>query len=63
MLQEFWNFELNVEISEPTLLMQLGSQLESEIAASREVLFAEHESRPVTRRFVENLCHLFQPVL
>lgn len=57
------NFELNVEVVGRGFAEALGDQLASEMAASREVRLAEHVARPLTRRLLENLCRLFQPVL
>ena len=57
------NFELNVEVVGEAFARQLRDQLAAEMAASREVTLAAHLARPLTRRLLENLCRLFQPVL
>ena len=57
------NFELNVEIADDTLVRRLGEELERDMAASREITFAEHQARSNFRRLGENFCRLFQPVL
>ncbi|MCG8466629.1 MAG: phospholipase D-like domain-containing protein, partial [Gemmatimonadetes bacterium] len=57
------NFELNVEVVDPTFLAALARQIESEIAASDEVSLERHQARPLLTRLGQNLCRLLQPVL
>lgn len=57
------SFETNAEIVEATFVERLREQIGREIEASVEVTAEVHDRRPVTRRLVENLCFLFQPLL
>jgi len=57
------NFETNVEIVDPGFVSALSRQVETEIAASREVTGEAHAARPLPRKLLENFCRLFEPVL
>jgi cardiolipin synthase len=57
------NYELNAEVADSRFLERLLQQIESEIAASRQITLEEHAARPVARRLMENFCFLFQPML
>jgi cardiolipin synthase len=57
------NFETNVEIVDPGFVSALSRQVETEIAASREVTREAHAARPLPRKLLENFCRLFEPVL
>ena len=59
----YLNYELNLEVADSEFVSRVKEQLESEIAASREVSLQAHLARPFPRRLAENFCHLFQPVL
>lgn len=57
------NFETNVEIVDPGFVSAVSRQVETEIAASREVTRQAHAARPLPRKLLENACRLFEPVL
>lgn len=57
------NFETNIEIADVDFVVRVREQVEKEIAASDEIDYESHRSRPLIRRLVENFCYLFQPML
>lgn len=57
------NFETNVEIVGDDFVRSVDRQLDRELRESREIRLAEHRSRPLAARLLENFCFLFQPVL
>ncbi len=57
------NFETNLEVGDTEFVTTVRSQVEEEIAASREVRLEEHLARPVSRKLVQNFCRLLTPVL
>jgi hypothetical protein len=57
------NFETNLEVADEAFFTQVMRQVDNELAASREVTYDAHHSRPLPRRLAENFCYLFQPML
>ncbi|UCC70986.1 MAG: cardiolipin synthase [Gemmatimonadota bacterium] len=57
------NFETNLEVADHVFLDEIGRQVDAEVAESDELTYAQHRSRGIPRRLVENFCYLFQPML
>lgn len=57
------NFETNMQVADSAFTSALSQQIDREIDRSVLVTQEEHESRPVSRRLVQNFCFLFQPLL
>ena len=57
------NFETNIEVHDHDFINSLLAQVEEEIRHSEEITLMAHMRRPLVRRFAENFCFLFQPML
>jgi cardiolipin synthase len=57
------NYETNLLIFDHEYIQALKRIVLAEIAQSDELLLAAWRARPVSRRLLENFCHLLMPVL
>lgn len=59
----FLNFELDLEVASETFARAVLSQIELEIAESREVSLEAYRRRPLGRKLTESVCRLLHPML
>lgn len=57
------NYETNLAIYDPAIVLPLHQLLEAELACSRELSLTAWRARPAYRQLLENFCNLFSPVL